>query len=526
MDGVSFKTLGCFCLTELGHGSNAQGLETTATYDKEEKVFIFNSPTMTSRKFWIGNLGETAQNAVVLAQLLIEEEGKEVNKGVHSFVFQIRDPDNHMPLPGLEIGDCGVKLSLNGIDNGWMMFNNFKVPREALLNKFGDVTEEGEYKTDISNDGKRFAASMSALSGGRVIIVRSTSECSLVALTIALRYSAVRKQFGPTGAETRILDYPLQQHRLIPRFAEAVVGYIGANNLVKMWNDNVPKLFNTGNIQTEMIHSLSSNMKGFMTLKSQETIAECRRACGGNGYSYYSLFGHILGQNDVHCTWEGDNYVLRMQTQKYLLKAMKTASEGKKLPPTLDYLALSLFEKPQFTGSFSSIPDLLIFFRETASYLAIKAATKLTTCGLKLNEAFLKFQNFELQRMCQSYNDVYLFETFIDFLKTFTCIKTKAVFEKLLLLHMTSRIQESSIYFSPILGDEKLNEVEEISQGLCEDLRKEVVELTKVFNWGNRLTGALGNEDLQVYKRIIQHVNASSGVTERAEWWKMLYQNK
>ena len=336
---------------------------------------------------------------MVLAQLLVEEKGELVNKGVHSFVFQIRDLDTHTPLPGIEIGDCGLKKGLDSIDNGWMKLNDFRVPREALLNRFGDVTKEGEYKTDIPNDGKRFAASMSALSGGRVIITRSTSECSIIACTIALRYGSVRKQFGPTDNEIRILDYPLHQHRLIPKFAESFVFYVGANRLIKMWLDNLPKIFEEGNIQSDLLHNLSSNMKSFMTLRTQEIISECRRACGGHGYSIHSLLGDLITYNDIHSTWEGDSYVLRMQTQKYLLKSLKDVSEGKKCPPTLEFMNLQQFEKPSFSGSLACIKDLIELFRQVASYLSIQAATKLTTCGLPMIDAFLNYQNFELKRM-------------------------------------------------------------------------------------------------------------------------------
>lgn len=86
LDGCSLKTFGCFCMTELGHGSNVRGVEVTAEYDKTTKEFILNSPTDTSMKFWIGNLAKTCQNAVVFAQLIIEEGGKKVNKGVHVFL--------------------------------------------------------------------------------------------------------------------------------------------------------------------------------------------------------------------------------------------------------------------------------------------------------------------------------------------------------------------------------------------------------------------------------------------------------
>lgn len=172
LDGTSLRTFGCFGLTELGHGSNVRGIETTAEYDPDADEFIINSPTKTSIKFWIGNLAKTAQNGVMFAQLIIKGE----NKGVHAFVFPVRDRDNHVPLPGIEIGDCGEKLSAQGVDNGWIKFDNYRVPRDALLDRFGSVDREGNYHTSISDDGKRFANSIASLSGGRVIIGRLSTE--------------------------------------------------------------------------------------------------------------------------------------------------------------------------------------------------------------------------------------------------------------------------------------------------------------------------------------------------------------
>ena len=56
--------MGCYAQTELGHGSNVAGLETTATLDKATDEFIIHSPTITSTKFWPGD-----QHAHRIAQL-------------------------------------------------------------------------------------------------------------------------------------------------------------------------------------------------------------------------------------------------------------------------------------------------------------------------------------------------------------------------------------------------------------------------------------------------------------------------
>ena len=66
----------------------------------------------------------------------------------------IRDPKSLLPYPGVIIGDMGHKIGLNGVDNGFMMFDHYKVTREALLNRTGDVNSEGQYKTPYKVRGR------------------------------------------------------------------------------------------------------------------------------------------------------------------------------------------------------------------------------------------------------------------------------------------------------------------------------------------------------------------------------------
>ncbi|OPL21198.1 peroxisomal 1 acyl-coenzyme a oxidase, partial [Mytilus galloprovincialis] len=53
--GKSFKMIGTYAQTELGHGTFIRGLETTATFDPETQEFILDSPTLSSIKYWPGN---------------------------------------------------------------------------------------------------------------------------------------------------------------------------------------------------------------------------------------------------------------------------------------------------------------------------------------------------------------------------------------------------------------------------------------------------------------------------------------
>ena len=101
------EVTGGFGLTELGHGSNARAIETTAVYDHKTKEFVLNTPNEGAQKFWIGNFACHGNHAVVFAQLHVDG----VHHGVHAFVFRIRD-EKGAPLPGVRIGDCGVKIGM------------------------------------------------------------------------------------------------------------------------------------------------------------------------------------------------------------------------------------------------------------------------------------------------------------------------------------------------------------------------------------------------------------------------------
>src|SRR3546814_15581414 len=71
-DVISGKLLGCFAMTEAGHGSNVQALETVATYDADSQEFVINTPTESGHKDYIGNAARHGEMAVVFAQLEID----------------------------------------------------------------------------------------------------------------------------------------------------------------------------------------------------------------------------------------------------------------------------------------------------------------------------------------------------------------------------------------------------------------------------------------------------------------------
>ncbi|MEM9391996.1 MAG: acyl-CoA dehydrogenase family protein, partial [Bacteroidota bacterium] len=141
----TLKLPGSFAMTESGHGSNVRDIETTATYDKVEDGFIIHTPNHLARKDYIGNAACHAQMATVFAKLIIDG----TDFGVNAFLVPLRDKEGNT-LPGIKIEDCGLKMGLNGVDNGRIWFDRIKIPKENVLDRFAWVNDSGEFESSIT----------------------------------------------------------------------------------------------------------------------------------------------------------------------------------------------------------------------------------------------------------------------------------------------------------------------------------------------------------------------------------------
>jgi acyl-CoA oxidase len=110
---------GGYAQTELGHGSNIADLETTATLDMNTDEFVIHTPHIKATKFWPGGVGLVGTHSIVFARLIVDDN----DYGIQPFMVQIRSLEDHMPLPGIDVGDIGEKLGFNTIDNGFLSFN-------------------------------------------------------------------------------------------------------------------------------------------------------------------------------------------------------------------------------------------------------------------------------------------------------------------------------------------------------------------------------------------------------------------
>lgn len=304
---------GCFAMTETGHGSNVRGLTTTATYNSTSDTFVINSPFETSGKEYIGNAMDSTIG-VVFAQLWVSG----INHGVHALLVPLRD-SSHKLLPGIRIEDNGYKMGLNGVDNGRIWFDHVSIPRENLLDKYGQVSAQGLYSSPIKSDGKRFFTMLGALVAGRVSIACASNKASKNALAIAIRYGLKRKQFSQSKDEEEvlILDYPTHQKRLFPRLAKTYALHFALEELKEMYSEK----FAEGDMRK--VESLAAGLKSIASWHARDTIQECREACGGKGYLSENAFADLKADTDIFTTFEGDNYVLLQLLSKGLLTEFK-----------------------------------------------------------------------------------------------------------------------------------------------------------------------------------------------------------
>ncbi|WP_055568323.1 acyl-CoA dehydrogenase family protein [Streptomyces atriruber] len=311
---ITGELMGCFAMTETGHGSNVQALGTVARYDADSGQFVITTEGDAACKDYIGNAARHAELAVVFAQLEVGGE----RKGVHAFVVPVRV--DGAVAPGVRIEDDGRKMGLNGVDNGRIRFDGVRVPREALLNRFADVTPEGVYQSPIDNPDRRFFTMLGTLVQGRVSVAGGAINASKVALTIATKYGNRRRQFeaASDGEEQVLLDYGMHQRRLLPLIARTYALHF-AQDVVRTQLHDVFSGIDDDERARRELEARAAGTKALGTWHATRTIQECREACGGAGYLAVNRFAALKADSDVFSTFEGDNHVLLQMVAKGLL---------------------------------------------------------------------------------------------------------------------------------------------------------------------------------------------------------------
>ncbi|CAM3788468.1 acyl-CoA dehydrogenase [Nocardiopsis rhodophaea] len=499
---ISLELPGCFAMTETGHGSDVQRLRTTATYDADTEEFVIHTPDEAARKDYIGNAARDGRMAVVFAQLVTQGE----NHGVHALLVPIRYASGS-PRPGVRIEDCGPKAGLNGVDNGRLWFDQVRVPRTALLDRYGAVARDGTYTSPIDNPNRRFFTMLGTLVRGRISVAGGSGTATKAALSIALRYADTRCQFerSGTGEEVVLLDYLAHQRRLLPALARTFALHFAQEELVSALHDS-----QTGRVPLDErgqreLESRAAGLKAVATWHATRTIQTCREACGGAGYLAENRLPQLKADTDVFTTFEGDNTVLLQLVAKGLLTDYREAFGD------LDPLPMARLVAKQFLGAViertaarsvierlvSAAPgrgeeaDLydrgwqLALLEDREKHIIEGLARRLRRAGAEDTDAFEVFNSAQDHVLAagRAHVDRVVLEAFVAAIDRCPEGGTRVLLDRLCDLYVLSIVDEDRAWFleHERLSASRAKAVTQAVNTLCQGLRPHAVDLVEGF---------------------------------------------
>jgi len=478
------ELLGCFAMTETGHGSNVRGIKTTATYDRKTDSLIIHTPGKNDNKEYIGNALH-ATMASVFAQLIVD--GK--NEGVHAILVPLRDAD-HNTLPGITIEDNGYKLGLNGVDNGKIWFHQVAVPRENLLNKYGDITLDGKYESDIKNPNKRFFTMLGTLVGGRICVARAGLGGAKMALAIAVKHALKRRQFNDSIKiqEDLLMDYPTHQLRLTPLVASAYVYHVTLDKMMEIYCDDTQP--DKRKVETQV-----AGLKSVITWFANDAIQECREACGGKGYLLENRIPDLKGDVDIFTTFEGDNNVLLQLAAKGVLSDFKAEFNSAGFTTVLKLLGQRMSDKLATVNPlYSNKVDKEHLYNPKFHKHAFNYRTRRLTYTLAMRirdyikkgvpsyQAFLKVQT-HLLALGKAYSVELAYNTYLTFTEDISDTKNKALFQKLGSLYALYEIRKDASWYleQGYIGGTKSKAIRQRVERLSTELRPHIGVLVDGF---------------------------------------------
>nr|XP_032529066.1 probable peroxisomal acyl-coenzyme A oxidase 1 [Danaus plexippus plexippus] len=504
--GRNMEIIGTYAQTELGHGTFLRGLELRATYDEKTEEFILHSPTLTSYKWWPGGLAHTANYAIVMAQLYIKDKCY----GMQPFMVQLRDEETHMPLPGIKVGEIGPKLGFNTVNNGFLGFENVRIPRDRMLMKNAQVLKDGTF---IASPNSKLT--YNTMVNVRVLIVNTVAKYLSSASTIAVRYAAVRRQsqMKPGEPEPQILDYVTQQHKLMIAIATSHAYHFTVRWLYDV-SDTVKENITKGQLDTlPELHVLACALKVLSSSECTSLVEVCRRACGGHGYMLSSNLPQLYGVCTATMTYEGENTVLLLQVARSLVKAWDRAARGQPLSPSMSYI-----ENKTLAAKWDASLDGIVrnFQIVSRSKLASSVASfqQYMKSGLSYEDAWNK-ASVQLIAAAEAHGRAIVLAIYkqqIEKQARNVSLPLRDVLHQLLELYMVywtlEKVGDLLLYTQ--ISERDVKALQRRYEDLLEILRPNAVGLVDAFDIRDEvLCSTLGSYDGRVYERLMEEAMKS-----------------
>ncbi|KAF2167598.1 hypothetical protein M409DRAFT_66087 [Zasmidium cellare ATCC 36951] len=517
----SWEVIGAYAQTELGHGSNT-------------KEFIMHSPTLTASKWWNGTLGRTANHAVVMAQLKIPDRsnGKLRSFGLHPFIMQVRDFVTHQPPKTIIVGDIGPKMGYASMDNAYMLFDNHRIPHSAMLSRFSRLDlETNEYVKPPHQ-----YVVYGSLTAGRVNIILQARIVLARAVTVAVRYVSIRRQFvnrdtPEAKLETAVLDYPTVQIRVLPLLATSFALHYTGKAMKQLFDRVRSSIEQSGDFaELADLHSTSLGLKSLCTTYATDGIETCRRAMGGHGFSAASGLVRLRNDYGSRPTVEGDNWMITQQVAQYLLKKMKTLEVGSGTASTTIDITLQRFLQASNKTPHFPVLDydeaILAAFEWRSSYLVSKAYQAREVRGEAHTSLLVQFY-----RLSNAYSQSILVNNFHAIFTNTAGVSDKPpqgateVLHDLFRLYALYTIEAEAKEFlqSGALSMDVLELLPGAIQSLMDRIRPHAVRL--VDSWGIPdflLDSALGRYDGKVYEDLFDRAHRQNPLNDHTfnnKWW-------
>ena len=410
----SYKWITAYVQTELGHGSDVESLGTVAVFDDANQEFIINTNDLAGMKWWPGDCGLSATHVLIVARLIVK--GKD--HGPQCLFIQIRDPDTHKLLPGLETGDIGPKLGYNSKDNGFMRFTNFRVPMISLLGKYIKINSNG----DVEHSGN-MKVKYTGMMRARTTLLMSSYYNMFRALQIVSRYSVLRKQFTDSeGKEIRVFDYQLQRYKIVKHLCRVYAMSLGLYKVMDLIRENEVAISKGDFSYFQQLHLLLCQCKAFYTWWDYACVRDSIQACGGHGYSAYSGLVGPFVENFANQILEGENTLLCMQVAKYLLNMAKKINTGDtssaigQFSYMLHDSDLEEFTIPETKEALTDFSLIIRLFQKNSAFFVKKTSMnfmKFNLEGLDLKQTFNYKMGSQLLNMAKNHSLLSITENFL-----------------------------------------------------------------------------------------------------------------
>ncbi|KAK5533776.1 hypothetical protein LTR23_009028 [Exophiala sp. CCFEE 6169] len=511
-----FEIFGSYSQTELGHGSNVRGIETTSTYDPATDEFIINSPTISSTKYWIGATGIWATHSIVVARLIIS--GKEY--GNHLFLTQLRNLDTQELMPGVEIYELGPKVfqGMLGTDNGALRFHIVRIPRTQMLARNAQVLQDGTYVPP-----KNTKHSYGSMVTVRALMAEITGWDLLKAVAVAYHYTTFRRQFDrdQTGEEKPVFSYASVQYRLLPLLAQASALVLVGQNIKRAYDTYTEQYLKTNDTsELEDLHLQTVGAKVYSTEITGHGIETCRISCGGHGYNALSGFGRMYANSINAVTYEGDNYVVAQQVPRAILKHFKAKTESSL--SSLSYLSFLRQKDPPKPIDVRKVEDWL--HRDVQSFVLEQRLVALVQNHMDDTSAG-KDTSFSTHALTMAHGDFVYWKGFWNVIDQNTDVEFLSSLVALAQVFSLSILQNAHLVLTPPLSltQQQRKLLAEAYRTAIDDLaEKHVAKIIEAYSFTEyELDSALARADQTPYEALLDGARKSE-MNNMQHLWPMM----